>query len=505
MNCGDVEEVAQALWAGVHGVTTLLTTCSFPFIEQSRLINRVVNILIENWVRYNYQAVSESRAELPRKLGLFDSTSIVVGTMVGSAIFLVPGSIAQNLPSAPLILGVWIVAGALSMLGALAYAELGAMMPATGGQYVFLRESFGPLWGFLCGWSFFLAARSGGIAVVAVGFSIYLSYFLPMTPLGSKLTASGLILFLSWVNYRGIRPGAMVQNIFTSLKVLGVAALIVSAFLSPGHADSAALPAAFSLSHFGVAMIACLWAYNGWFAISLVAGEVRNPQRNLPLSLMLGVTIVMGLYLLANVGYLRVLTIPQIAATERVASATAQITMGRLGAVLVSLTILVSMFGTVNGNVMTASRLYFAQARDGLFFEKFGFVHPRFETPAISIFGQAIWSALLALSGSYELLFSYSTFTFWIFYAMTVAGVIVLRRRRPDMPRPYKMWGYPVTPLIFVGVAAWFVENTLISRPGPSLVGLGMIASGVPAYYAWNWRELKKGRSQSLANGPSAG
>src|SRR5216684_7715483 len=175
----------------------------------------------------------EYRDDLPRKLGLFDSTSIVVGTMVGSAIFLVPNSVAQNLPSVPLILGVWIVAGALSLLGALAYAELGAMMPATGGQYVFLRESFGPLWGFLCGWSFFLTARSGGIAVVAVGFSIYLSYFIKLTPLLSKAVSCGLILFLSWVNYRGIRVGATVQNVFTSLKILGVALLIVSAFLSP--------------------------------------------------------------------------------------------------------------------------------------------------------------------------------------------------------------------------------------------------------------------------------
>jgi APA family basic amino acid/polyamine antiporter len=431
----------------------------------------------------------EHRAELPRKLGLFDSTSIVIGTMVGSAIFLVPGSIAQSLPSAPMILGVWVIAGVLSLLGALAYAELGAMMPATGGQYVFLRESFGPMGGFLCGWSFFLTARSGGIAVVAVGFSIYLSYFVPLTPLLSKLVSVGLILFLSWVNYRGIRVGATVQNLFTSLKVLGLAVLIGSAFLSPAHAASATAPAAFSLNHFGVAMIAGLWAYNGWFAISLVAGEVRNPQRNLPLSLMLGVTAVIALYLLANLSYLRLLTIPEIATTERVASATAQLTMGHLGAVLVSLTILISMFGTINGNVMTASRLYFAQARDGLFFEKFGYVDPQFETPAVSILGQGIWSSLLALSGSYEVLFSYSTFTFWIFYAMTVAGVLILRRKFPNMPRPYKMWGYPVTPLVFVAVATWFVANTLISRPGPSLIGLAMIASGVPAYYVWRRRK----------------
>jgi APA family basic amino acid/polyamine antiporter len=434
----------------------------------------------------------EHRAELPRKLGLFDSTSIVIGTMVGSAIFLVPSSIAQSLPSAPMILAIWVIAGVLSLLGALAYAELGAMMPDTGGQYVFLRESFGPMGGFLCGWSFFLAARSGGIAVVAVGFSIYLSYFMPLTPVLAKAVSCGLILFLSWVNYRGIRVGATVQNVFTSLKVLGLGLLIVSAFLSPAHVASTAPSEPFSMNHFGVAMIAGLWAYNGWFAISLVAGEVRNPQRNLPLSLMLGVTSVIAIYLLANLGYLRVFTIPQIAATERVASATAQLTMGHVGAVLVSLTILISMFGTTNGNIMTASRLYFAQARDGLFFETFGYVHPRFETPAVSILGQAIWSSLLALSGSYEVLFSYSTFTFWIFYAMTVAGVMILRRKYPTMERPYKMWGYPVTPVIFVAVAAWFVANTLVNRPGPSLIGLGMIASGVPAYYAWRWRELRR-------------
>ncbi len=430
-------------------------------------------------------ANSISRAELPRKLGLFDSTSIVIGTMVGSAIFLVPASIAQALPSVPMILGTWIVAGLLSLLGALAYAELGAMMPSTGGQYVFLREAFGPMWGFLCGWSFFLAARCGGIAVVAVGFSIYLSYFIPLTPLESKVVACGLILFLSAVNYFGVRIGATVQNIFTSLKVLGIVVLIVSAFLVPPHAGPPAPAAEFSMSHFGVAMIAGLWAYNGWFAISLVAGEVKNPQRNLPLSLIIGVLAVIALYLLANISYLRLLSVDEIAKTERVAGAVAAITMGRLGATLVSLIILLSMFGTTNGNIMTASRLYFAQARDGLFFEKFGQVEPRFQTPGISIIGQGIWSAVLAASGSYEALFSYSTFTFWIFYAMTVAGVWILRRKYPDMPRPYKMWGYPVTPLVFVVVAIWFVANTLISKPGTSSIGLAIVASGVPAYYGW--------------------
>jgi APA family basic amino acid/polyamine antiporter len=446
----------------------------------------------------------QNRAELPRKLGLFDSTSIVIGTIIGSAIFIVPNSVAQNLHSTPMILSIWIIAGALSFLGALAYAELGAMMPATGGQYVFLRESYGPLWGFLCGWSFFLAARSAAIAGVAVGFSLYLSYFVPMSPLFSKLTASGLILLLTAVNYRGIRVGATVQNLFTSLKVLGLALLIGGAFLAPAHNVAPSPAPAFSLSQFGVAMIAGLWAYNGWFAISLVAGEVRNPQRNLPLSLIIGVTTVIGIYLLANVAYMRILPIPEIAKTERVAATVAEHTMGAAGATLVTLTILISTFGTTNGNLMTTPRLYFAQARDGLFFEKFGSVHPRFETPAVAIVGQGIWAAVLAASGSYEVLFSYATFTFWVFYGMTVAGVLILRRKYPDMPRPYKMWGYPVTPLVFVAVAAWFVANTLISKPGPSSVGLLIILSGVPAYFAWRRREQKKGRPQAFAERPSS-
>ena len=431
------------------------------------------------------------RADLPRKLGLLDSTSIVIGTMVGSAIFLVPSSIARELPSVSMNLAVWIIAGLLSALGALAYAELGAMMPATGGQYVFLREAFGPFWGFICGWGFFFAARSGGIAVVSVAFSIYLSYFIPLSPIAQKCVACGLIMLLTAVNYRGVRLGATVQNVFTALKLAGLAVLIVAAFVKPGHPPVPSAPVAFSMDHFGVAMIAGLWAYNGWYAISLVAGEVRNPGRNLPLSLLIGVTTATAIYLLANLGYFRQLTIPEIAATERVAAATAGRTMGHFGAALVSLTILISTFGTTNGNILTASRLYFAQARDGLFFEKFGFIHPRFVTPSVSLLGQGVWSAILAASGSYELLFSYSTFAFWIFYAMTVAGVIVLRRRRPDMPRPYKMWGYPVTPILFVVVAVWFVVNTLISRPGPSLTGLGIIASGIPAYFVWRRRAAR--------------
>ncbi|MEO7649880.1 MAG: amino acid permease [Bryobacteraceae bacterium] len=425
--------------------------------------------------------------ELPRKLGLFDATAVVVGTMIGSAIFLVPSSIARSLPSTGSILAVWVVAGVLSFFGALAYAELGAMKPSTGGQYVYLRDAFGPFWGFLCGWSFFLAARSGGIATVAVGFSIYVQYFVPIPPSVSWAVAPGLILFLTWVNYRGVRLGANVQNVFTTLKVLGILILIASAFMGEGHSiwQEIEPSRAFSLADFGGAMVAGLWAYNGWFAISLVAGEITEPQRNIPRALIIGVTAVMAIYLAANLGYLRVLSISEIIATERVAAATAERTLGAIGASLIALTIVISTIGTTNGNLLSAPRLYFAQARDGLFFSKFGEVHPRYETPAFSVLGQGAWAAVLALSGSYDKLLSYSTFTFWVFYGMTVAGVIVLRRTQPDLPRPYKMWGYPVTPAIFVAIAAWFVGNTIVAKPEPALMGTLMIASGVPVYWWW--------------------
>src|SRR5712692_1866011 len=425
--------------------------------------------------------------ELPRRLGLLDATNIVVGTMIGSAIFLVPNTIAQNVPSVSLILAIWLLAGVLSFFGALAYAELGAMMPATGGQYVYLRTAWGPLWGFLCGWNFFLAARSGATAAVAAGFSIYLSYFVSMPPALSRALAAALILALTLVNYRGVRLRATVQNIFTILKVLGLVMLIGSMFVTGGRGipQPPLQPSALSAAHLATAMIACFWAYNGWVAISLVGGEIKDPQRNLPRSIILGTAVVTLVYLLANIGYLRTLTIAEIAGTERVAATAAARTMGSIGSAFVALTILVSTFGTTNGNVMTAPRIYFAQAREGLFFRRFGDIHPAFQTPHISILGQGIWAAILALTGSYTQLVSYAMFTFWIFYGMTVAGLIVLRRKCPDAPRPYRMFGYPVTAVLFVGIALWLVISAVISAPVTSAVGVLILGTGVPAYYIW--------------------
>jgi APA family basic amino acid/polyamine antiporter len=420
-------------------------------------------------------------------LGLLDSTSIVVGTMIGSAIFLVPSTIAQNIHSVPLILAMWFLAGVASMFGALAYAELGAMMPVSGGQYVYLTQAWGPLWGFLCGWSFFLVARSGATAAIATGFATYLSQLVPMSTTASRGTAAALILALTFVNYRGIRLGATVQNIFTSLKLLGLLLLIGSTLLAAGLPMSSQ-PVAnqeLSLARFGAAMVACIFAYNGWFVIGMVGGEITRPKRNLPRAIILGVSLVTALYLLVNLGYLRTLTISEIAGAQRVAETAAIRSMGALGSTFVALTILASTFGAANSTIMTAPRVYFAQARDGLFFKPFGNIHPIFETPYISLLGSGVWSAILALTGSYSQLVSYATFMFFVFYGMTVAGLIVLRRSHPAADRPYRMFGYPITPVLFIGIAGSITVFAFISAPVTSTIGLLILLAGVPAYYIW--------------------
>lgn len=416
---------------------------------------------------------------------------MVVGTVIGSAIFLVPGEIARALPDRGLTLLAWLCSGLLSFFGALAYAELGAMLPSTGGQYVYLRTAYGRLPAFLCGWTFFFVIQSGGIATMAVGFSIYLGYFVKLAPWASRAAAVGLIGVLSWINYRGVRQGAAVQNLFTVLKLGGLAALIAAAFLAPAAPAQAAMAAPFHPALFGTAMIACLWAYEGWNMVSFVAGEVRQPQRNLPRALALGTGLVVVVYLLANAAYLRVLPMAEVARTSHVAAAAAERGMGHAGALLVAVTILVSIVGAVNGSILTAPRVYFAQARDGLFFRSMAALHPEFRTPGVAIWLQAGWAALLALTDSYELLFSFVMFGAWLLYGLTVLGVVVLRRTRPGAERPYRMWGYPLTPLLFVATSGWLVVNTFWTAPRPSLAGVAIISSGVPAYYRWRRGKLK--------------
>jgi len=439
------------------------------------------------------QLEKAAHSGLTRALSLPDSTAIVVGIVIGAGIFLIPKLVAQATPSIPAILCMWVLGGVVCFLGALGYAELGAMMPLSGGHYVYLRECYGPLCGFLCGWTFVLVVAGAAIAWLAVSFSITLGYFVRLGPVASKILSLALIAVLAWVNYRGVKPGARVQNFFTALKLLGLAVIAGSAFLpGRGHASTdSGSTTTISWSAVGAAMIAVLMCYDGWTNISYVAGEVARPKRNIPLALGLGLAIITTVYVLANLAYFRVLTLSEIAGAERVGALAADRTLGSAGGVIVSVTVLLSIMGSINGFILTAPRICFAMAQDGLMFEKLAFVHPRFKTMPFGILAQVLWAAVLVLTGSFETLVSYAMIAAWFFYGLTVAGVVVMRRRHPARERPYRMWGYPVTPLLFVLVAMWFVISTWISQPGPSTAAFLIIATGVPVYYAWRRKRAR--------------
>jgi len=420
---------------------------------------------------------------LARQLSLLHSTAIVAGTIIGAGIFLTPNLVARHLPSPSWIILLWIFAGLLSLAGALAYAELGAMMPATGGHYVYLREIYGPLAAFLSGWAFLLVVVSGAIAWLAVSFALYLAQFIQMGTAATRLTAVSLIAALVAVNCAGLRAGARVQVVFTAIKLAALAALVLSAFLAPAHSQSATAPV--TLSGFGAAMIVCLVTYDGWVSLSFVAGEVKQPSRTLPRALILGLAICIAVYVAANLAYLHLLTPAEMAASNRVAASAAELSIGHGGAGVVTLAILVSIIGAANGWILTAPRVYFAQAADGLFFSWLTAVHPRFQTPHRAILLQGAWATLLVLTGWYAELAAFAMFATWIFYALTVFGVILLRRRAPSRDRPYRVWAYPATPLAFTAIAIAFLVNTVLTDPVPSLACLAILAAGLPAYFDW--------------------
>lgn len=420
---------------------------------------------------------------LSRQLGFWDAVSIIAGIMIGAGIFAVPGIIARSVPSPSGILAVWVFAGALSFLGALAYAELGAMMPHTGGHYVYLREAFGPLAAFLSGWISILIVQPGAIAFMATSFTIYLGQFVELNPVAGRAVSLGLVALLCWANYRGVRHGALVQNVFTGAKLLGLALIIGAAARLGAPAGNAWGAPSMEASSFGVALISCLLAYDGWSYASFVAGEIRQPEKNLLRALVAGVALSTALYVAANLAYLAVLPLAEIVQTERVGARVAELALGPAGAALVTLTVLASIVGALNGEILAPSRVYFAQARDGLFFRRFGEIHPRFRTPHWALAGQGVWAGVLTVSGAYEFLIDYAMLAQWIVYGVTVAGLIRLRRTRPDAPRPYRMWGYPVTPALFCLTAAWFAVNTVMERPTAGAAALAIIAAGVPVYF----------------------
>jgi basic amino acid/polyamine antiporter, APA family len=431
--------------------------------------------------------------KLIRALGLWGATAIVMGIMIGSAIFIVPAEITREVGSPRAGLAVWLVSGVLSLFGALSFAELAAMMPQAGGQYVYLREAYGPLVSFLCGWMFFLVQQSGGIATLAVGLTRYLGNFFPFSTLQQRLAAAAVIIVLTAVNYRGVRQGGWVQSVLTGLSVGIVVSLIAFGYaLVHGPAGGvASIPVPTGLrfwGSFGVAMVAALWAYEGWSNVTFAGGEVKRPERNLPLALTLGTGAVIVIYLGLNLVYYHVLTLPQIAQSPRVAADAAARIMGPKGSQLVALAISIAVFGSINGSILTAARVYYTMARDGLFFGWCATVHPRFRTPHLALLVQGGWSVLLVSLASYEGLFTYTVFAAWFFYALTALGVIVLRRKRPDLPRPYRVVGYPWVPILFVLAAGAFVGNTLLEEPTEAGWGCVLVALGVPVYFIWRAR-----------------
>lgn len=438
---------------------------------------------------------SSEAPRLTRQLGLWDATSLVVGTVIGAGIFMVPSIMARHVPSVTGILSVWVVGGILSYFGALAFAELGAMFPTTGGQYVFLREEYGNLIAFLCGWSLFLVVMPGIIAALATGFVAYLGSILPdslaMGPIVSRVAAVGFISLISFVNYRGLRGGARVQNIFTVMKLLGIFSLVIAAFAfrHPSQLHFTFARADFHAQQFGLALAAALVAYEGWNNLSFVNGEILNPRRNIPMALSIGVLVSAALYILVTAAYLRILPVAEVAASTHVASEVAVRLFGRIGALLLTATILASIIGSTNGTVLMAPRLYFAQASDGLFFQRFAHTHPRFKTPSFAIVVQGIWASVLALTGSYELVATYSVVCAWCFYLLVVLGLMILRLRATHIYRPYVMFGYPVTPVVFSGVTVWFLASNVMGNPVPSLTGMAILLSGTPAYLLWGKRK----------------
>jgi APA family basic amino acid/polyamine antiporter len=440
---------------------------------------------------------------LIRAIGLRSAVLFVLGSVIGSGIFLTTGVMATALPSPALILAAWAAGGVIALTGGLTYAEMGAMYPRSGGVYVYLREAFGPRVAFVYGWAALLIFFSGGIAAVAVGFADYLSYFAPAlstsrilwsaaTPLGTwtvsaaQIVAIVSIAALVAVNYVGVRSGNRVNVVLTIAKVLGLAALpvlaLIAADVSPAWTPVVAhVPR--PLAGFGIAMIAVLWANDAWYCVTWIAGEMRHPARDLPRALLYGISLLTAIYLAVNVAYLYTLSIADLQGVTRVAERAASVLAGSGGATFVALTVVISTLGCNAAAILAGARLLFAMASDGVFLPFAAAVHPRYRTPHLAIVALGSWAALLTLSGSYEQLFTYVMFASTLLHAMGAFAVFRLRRLRPDLPRPYRVWGYPVVPIVYIVASAAFVVNTLIERPRESLAGLAFLALAMPVYW----------------------
>jgi APA family basic amino acid/polyamine antiporter len=497
--------------------------------------------------------------QMAQSLGLFSATTLVVGSMIGSGIFIVDCDIARGTDSPALYLAAWVVTGIMTLVCALSYGELAAMMPKAGGQYVYLRESLGPLWGFLYGWTLFLVIQTGTIAAVCVAFGKFLGVFFPRVSsthwlwhiahvpaihvgpmvLGnmeigvSTANLAGILVvaFVAAVNLRGVQFGAVVQNIFTVAKALSLAGLVVLGFTvgrNPaalaanfGHHWSAFWRnASWSTLHpvqvgvqgpivmvnllviLAVVQVGSLFSADAWNNVTFTAGEIKNPRRNLPLSLALGTGFVIVVYILASAAYILVLPLHgdphgatvlargvQFASEDRIGAAVLEQIFPHLGAYLMAAAILVSTFGCANGMTLAGARVYYAMAKDGLFFQSVGKLHPKFKTPAAGLIVQAIWTMLLCVSGSYSQLLDYIIFAVLVFYILTIVGLFVLRGKQPEAPRPYKAFGYPVLPALYIGMAAFICAVLLRYKPQYTWPGLILVLLGAPVYWCWSRRQ----------------
>ncbi len=463
------------------------------------------------------------KTELIRGLSLTAAVMIVAGSMIGSGIFRKPSVMADQLGSPELLIIIWIVAGLVTLIGVMVNAEISGMIDSTGGQYVYFRKMYGDFTAYIYGWSILSVIQTGSQAAIAYVFAEYIGYFVkfpqlpeslqqfsvymplvgniyPLADFGTKFVAILCIIFLTGVNYIGVVFGGIVQTVVTYIKIISIL-IIIGLLITIGDGSLSNIYTGFSIpertmanfiSLIGLAFAGAFWAYDAWNNITFVSGEVKNPQRNVPLGLIYGTLIVIFVYVLINIAYLYVLSIDEMAKSPLVAASAAEKIFGASGGAIISIAVIVSTFGALNGSILATARVPFAMARAKIFFSGLGKVHPRFSTPYVSLLVQGFWSCVLVLSGSFDTITDYVIFASWMFYMLGAFGVFVLRKKMPDELRPYKVWGYPYTPAIFVVFAFLFLMNTIISDTENAMMGLILVLSGLPFYIYWKYRDNKK-------------
>lgn len=456
----------------------------------------------------------QTNGELRRALGLWAAIAVVIGTAIGSGIFLVPSRMITAVGTPSMVFVVWIFGGVLTLFGALTYAELSGALPGAGGEFVYLTAAYGPFFGFIYGWTQTWVAKPASIATLATGFFYYLGDFFPRLsgvactvplPIGpdfkpldiryGQFVAILLILFLAGVNYLGVRVGGRVQIVVTAVKLILIAGVVVAGLTSgQGKGENfhtSITPHPGGIEGFFVALVAALWAYDGWNNAGMLGSEIDQPQRNLPRALIVGTSCMIAIYLLANLAYFYVLSAREVGGSERVAADAMRRVLGTPGGAAVSVAAMISIFAALNGSILSGSRVPYAMARSGLFFGVMGRVHPSFRTPGPAIVLLGLVSSVILLSGQYDQLYTLVIFPSWILYGMTAASVIVLRFKQPDLERPYRVLGYPLVPVLFVFVALALLYSTLRTSPRESGIGLGLIVAGLPFYFYWKARNRR--------------